>query len=82
MVNQIAFKDHTNALWTADMLVQENYVVMLSREGDLYILNYIYSPEADRNEVIFDSIENYEEEIENIIADIKSDMKKGNIIFD
>ena len=30
-----------------------DYVVMLSREEDLYIVNFMYAPHSDRNRVVF-----------------------------
>ena len=46
--------------------MEEDYVVMLSKEENLYIINYIWSSNyADRNDVVFASRENFEEYIFN-----------------
>lgn len=69
--NELAFKNHENGMKVARMLLQENYVVMISTEEDLLILNWEWSQSgceyggADRNDVVFmakeDLYENYYE---------------------
>ena len=44
------------------MLTKGHYVVMLSREEQFWILNYIYSDRCVRNDVVFMSREDFEEE--------------------
>lgn len=61
MENQLAFKNEKSALEVARMLIQENYVVMLSREEELVILNFEWVPNADRNGIVFISRETFEE---------------------
>lgn len=51
--DEIALTDIGEALATAEMLIKNNYVVMLSKEEDLYILNYLWADNADRNYVVF-----------------------------
>ena len=52
--NEVACKSFANALTLAEILLKEDYVVMLSREENLTIVNYIWSArEADRNDVVF-----------------------------
>lgn len=53
MRDEIAVNDKEVALKIADLLVNQDYVVMLSREEDLYIINYLYSKYSDRNDVVF-----------------------------
>lgn len=62
--NEIAIKNKDTALKMAEMLMSEGYCVMLSREEQLYIINYIWTPsvESDRNDVIFLSREEFEDE--------------------
>lgn len=43
------------------MLTSGHYVVMLSREEQLWIVNYQYSDLCDRNDVVFMSREDFEE---------------------
>ena len=51
---EIACHSFSTATTFADLLLEEGNVVMLSREEDLYIINYIWSErEADRNDVVF-----------------------------
>lgn len=65
--NEIAIHDKYNAQRMAEILMEEGYVVMLSREEKLYIINYVWSPggHANRNDVVFNS----REIIEDIIFD-------------
>lgn len=53
MENEIAVHDKEVALKIIDLLVDQAYVVMLSREENLYIINYLYSQYSDRNDVVF-----------------------------
>lgn len=65
--NEIAIHNKYNAQRMAEILMEEGYVVMLSREENLYIINYVWSPSdyADRNDVVFNS----REVIEDMIFD-------------
>ena len=59
---EIAFHDKDRAVDVMRDLVEEGYVVMLSAEEQLCIVNYIWSPSgADRNDVTFMSNENFED---------------------
>ena len=53
MEHEIAVHDKEVALKIIDLLVDQDYVVMLSREENLYIINYLYSQYSDRNDVVF-----------------------------
>lgn len=53
MEHEIALHDKETALKIANILVDEDYVVMISREEDLYIVNYLYAQYSDRNYVVF-----------------------------
>ncbi|MCR5811383.1 MAG: hypothetical protein K6G34_08285 [Lachnospiraceae bacterium] len=51
---ELTTKSFSTATTFADLLLEEEYVVMLSREEDLYVINYIWSERgADRNDVVF-----------------------------
>jgi spore coat polysaccharide biosynthesis predicted glycosyltransferase SpsG len=67
MNNEIAFKSKENAINVMKTLLEENYVVLMSREENLYIINYEYSSNSDRNNVVF--IDKYEFEEEYIRRD-------------
>ena len=51
------------------MLTEGHYVVMLSREEQLWIVNYLYSDLCNRNDVVFMSRENFEENYCEIMED-------------
>lgn len=65
--NEIAIHDKYHAQRIAEILMEEGYVVMLSREENLYIINYVWSSSgyADRNDVVFNSREIIEDMIFN-----------------
>ena len=48
------------------MLTKGHYVVMLSREEQLWIVNYLYSDLCDRNDVVFMSREDFEEKHQEV----------------
>lgn len=68
--NEIAFKDHWNGMQVAEMLLQEGNVVMLSYEEKLLIVNWEWceSGFANRNDVIFMSRWEYEEELDKVYS--------------
>jgi len=59
MSNELSFYNHEKGLEVAKALLDENYVVLLSYEEDLLILNYEYAPDSDRNYVVFQSRDEY-----------------------
>lgn len=64
--NEIAVKSFANAETLAELLLDEGYVVMISKEEKLYIVNYVWSPDdANRNDVCFQSREEVEDFIFN-----------------
>ena len=63
MKNEIAFKSWENCMTVAKNLLEEEYVVMLSREEQLYVLNFEYSEHADRNDVVFMSQDEFYEQL-------------------
>lgn len=76
MKNQIAFEDHQNGMVIAKGLLDEGYVVMLSYEEQLLIVNYEWTPNhADRNDMVFMTREKYEEEMEKIYEEVMEDLR-------
>lgn len=67
--NEIAVSDKEAAMKIANILVDEEYCVMLSREEDLYIINFEYSEFSDRNNVIFMSREDFEQKFEEVVKE-------------
>ena len=68
--NEIAIHNKYNAQRMAEILMEEGYVVMMSREEQLYILNYVWSENnSNRNDVVF----NHKEIIEDIIFNVEND---------
>jgi len=77
MGNELSFKDFFGASSVAETLIEENYVIMLSKEEKSYILNYEWSRNSDRNNIIFMDKEEYEEELDR---DIYTTANKEDII--
>ena len=50
---ELTFRTWSDAVTVAKILMQNDYVVMLSCEEELTILNAVWSKGCDRNEVIF-----------------------------
>ena len=60
---EIACHTFENASTLAKILIEENYVVLLSKEEQLWIVNFIWSENnADRNDVVFMRRDEFEEE--------------------
>ena len=60
---ELTFHDWQSCIDVADILMDEGYVVMLSREENFYIINYVWSSEryADRSNVVFMEREDFEQ---------------------
>lgn len=60
---ELVFTTPETAFETVRQLLTEgNYVVMLSREEQFWIVNYLYSDLCNRNDVVFMSREDFEYE--------------------
>lgn len=53
MRNEIAIHNKENAFKIAEILIEEDNCVLLSKEEDLYIVNYEYALYSNRNYVVF-----------------------------
>lgn len=66
--NEIALHSYEDAVALTKVLLDNGYVAMISREEQLYIVNYVWSQRgADRNDVAFMD----REELEDIIFNPK-----------
>ena len=83
MKNEIVCKNIELGMKLAEMLLQEDYVVMLSREDNFLVINFLYADGADRNDVVLMSVEQYETELDKcsteFLEDIRTDIKNGFI---
>ena len=60
---KLVFNKIEDALVVSELLVKEGYVVMLSREEQFIVLNYLRTfPDSDRNSVVFMNRDEFEEE--------------------
>lgn len=62
MTKELVFTNLEAACELAKLLLDECYVVMLSREEAFYILNFEHSENCDRNNIVFMSLDDFEEE--------------------
>ena len=74
--NEISFENHERGFEVAKALLDEHYVVLLSYEENLLIVNYEYSHISDRNDVVFMSRDEYEEETDGLYGSIREDVMK------
>ena len=62
MTNELAFETPEAAFKAVEsMLTDGHYVVMISREEQLWIVNYQYSDTCSRNDMVFMSREDFDE---------------------
>lgn len=59
--NELTFDQYDDAIIVARILLKNGYVVMLSMEEELYVLNSIWTDNCDRNGVVFMSRGEFEE---------------------
>lgn len=64
MTNDLAFTTFEEATQVAKILLNNNYVCMLSLEEDLVILSYEWEKFCNRNGIIFRNFEDWEYEQE------------------
>lgn len=61
--NEIAVHSYIDALSLGEILLNNGYVIMISKEEKLYIINYEWSSrDADRNDVIFLNRDKFEDQ--------------------
>lgn len=79
--NELTFYDHNRGLEVAKALLAEHYVVMLSLEEELLVVNYEWSHNSDRNDMVFMSRDEYEDEWDtfrdNVYDSIREETIKG-----
>lgn len=66
---EIAIHDFYDATTIAEILMNNDYVVMMSREEGLYILNVIWSSGCNRNDVVFMDRGEFEEKYMEVTPD-------------
>ena len=69
MPKELVFANREAAIKVAKLLLEECYVVMLSREEEFYILNFEYSENCDRNDVVFMSRDDFKEKFCEVAKD-------------
>lgn len=58
---EIALDTYEDAVATAEILLRNNYVVMLSREEAMFIVNAVFAVYGDRNDAVFMSREYFDD---------------------
>lgn len=54
---ELVFASYDDAATVAKILLENEYVVMLSREENFYVINWVWSKHSDRNDVAFMGID-------------------------
>lgn len=68
--NEIVCKSYSDALSLTKILLNNGYVILISKEENLFIVNYEWSSkDANRNDVIFLNREDFEDEWFNAAED-------------
>ena len=67
--DEIGVHDEFDMNEIVEILVRNNYVVMVSKEEDLFIINYLWEERSDRNNVVFMDRWNHEQSFAEIVAD-------------
>lgn len=67
VLKELSFYNHEKGMEVAKALLDEHYVVMLSYEEGLLIINIEYSLFTDRNDVVFMSKEEFNEKYAEIV---------------
>lgn len=57
MKQELVFKNKDRAFRVAAELLQEENAVLITLEDDFVIVNTIYAKNSDRNEVVFQSVD-------------------------
>ena len=58
---EIALDTYEDAVATAEILLRNNYVVMLSREDAIFIVNAVFAVYGDRSDAVFMSREYFDD---------------------
>lgn len=67
--SEISVRDEFDMNEIVEILVRNNYVVMVSKEEDLFIINYLWEEHSDRNNVVFMDRWNHELLFAEIVSD-------------
>ena len=73
--NELSFHNHEDAMKVAQILIKEHYVILLSREEDLIILNWEYSHLSNRNDVVFMSVDEFDEDYVELVHEEENESR-------
>lgn len=75
--NELSVNTFEEAMAIQKILINNDYAVMITKEENLYIINYVWSSLSDRNDVVFrnrsDFIYEEDEEIKEIRKEIEEE---------
>ena len=76
--NELSVNTFEEAMAIQKILVNNDYAVMITKEENLYIVNYVWSNLSDRNDVVFrnrsDFIYEEDEEIKKLRQEIVTEV--------
>ncbi len=80
MRNYIACKSLENAKRIAEHLLEEDYIVMLSKEEEFYRLEFLWAPEGDRNYVVFRTADEDQDLIDDAINEFVEGLREQKML--
>ena len=80
MKNYIVCKDLINAESIVESLLEEDYIVMLSKEEEFYRIEFLWAPEGDRDYVVFRTVDEDQDLIDNAINDFVEDLREQKML--
>ena len=69
---EIALDTYEDAVATAEILLRNNYVVMLSREEAMFIVNAVFAVYGDRSDAVFMSREYFDDTYMPLVDEVDS----------
>lgn len=76
MDNRIVCKDQYNVKQIVDSLLDEDYVVMLYKEEEYCVIDFLWVPDGDKRHVVFRTIEEDQDLIDNAIDDFITSLRE------
>ena len=74
--NELSVNTFEEAMAIQKILVNNDYAVMITKEENLYIVNYVWSSLSDRNDVVFRNRSDFIYEEDEEIKEIRKEIEK------
>lgn len=80
MKNYIVCKGLKNAECIVEHLLEEDYIVMLSKEEEFYRLEFLWAPDGDKDYVVFRTVDEDQDLIDNAINDFVDGLREQKML--